>query len=90
MRRPYEGAEGKGMMAEQGGIVDAKRYEGWGWSPLSLVGLGPKFVIRCGRCQGDFTRRLVPRDEPHERCPYCGTINRRCGLTLSCIGEGAA
>ncbi len=49
--------------------------EGWSFSALQLVGLGPKWDLRCGACDIDFRVRLPMKDRPRVACPHCGRVN---------------
>jgi len=55
--------------------VKPKDFEGYTMTLLQLVGIGPKFKIRCGECGLWFSERLQIVDEPPVVCPYCKTIN---------------
>ena len=50
-------------------------FEGYNCSLLQLVGLGPKFTIKCGGCATTFKRRIPVADRPGVPCPHCGAVN---------------
>jgi hypothetical protein len=58
------------------GIVVPFAFEGYGWTILQLIGLGPKFSVICGECFKIFRKRIRMVDDPIVRCPHCRTANR--------------
>jgi hypothetical protein len=56
-------------------IIRPAKCVGFNWTPLSILGLGPKFYITCGSCQLTFPKRLPPVDRPGIECPKCKAIN---------------
>jgi hypothetical protein len=56
-------------------VVWARSFSGWNFSVTMLFGVGPKFDVICGRCDGGFSRRIPVVSYPVVRCP-CGVANK--------------
>ena len=50
-------------------------FKGYNTTLLQFFGMGPKFKIKCGKCELWFSERLQLIDEPPVICPYCKVIN---------------
>lgn len=55
--------------------VMCKEATGWNMSIAQLFGSGPKWTIRCGNCEVDFTARIPMVDQPRVPCPHCRAVN---------------
>lgn len=69
-------ATGKGKGEVTMETVRPKDFSGYSMSPVAqLFGSGPKFKIRCGKCDLWFSKRIDFVDNPPAKCPYCDTVN---------------
>lgn len=57
-------------------IVLPKAFDGFNFSPLQLIGKGPKFTVTCGNCGCNFQDRIAMVDYPCLKCPFCKAINK--------------
>ena len=55
--------------------VSPKNAEGPSMTIFSILNIGPKWTITCGKCEGTFRKRLPLINNPGILCPYCNTIN---------------